>query len=96
MCSCNGNCGHSRPAHTSRNKLIAQGPLESTQTVLVFAIVFGLSTDYRPSCSHATMVSAFPVPSLTALPGCWNWWAPRSLQWLYHPAGLSEGARTVA
>jgi len=45
----------------------------------------------------ATIVRAFLVPSLMALLGNWNWWAPRPLQWLYHRAGLSEGAApTVA
>jgi uncharacterized membrane protein YdfJ with MMPL/SSD domain len=44
----------------------------------------------------ATVVRAFLVPSLMALLGNWNWWAPRPLQWLYHRAGLSEGAPTVA
>jgi uncharacterized membrane protein YdfJ with MMPL/SSD domain len=131
----------------------SQGALESTQPVLLFAIVFGLSTDYgvylltRIKEAHdaglpnseavatglqrtgriitaaallfcvaigafatsqiifikelgigiaagvlvdATMVRAFLVPSLMALLGNWNWWAPRPLQWLYHRAGLSE------
>ena len=138
----------------------SQGALESTQPVLLFAIVFGLSTDYgvylltRIKEAHdsglpnseavatglqrtgriitaaallfcvaigafatsqiifikelgigiaagvlvdATVVRAFLVPSLMALLGRWNWWAPRPLQWLYHRAGLSEGATpTVA
>ena len=136
-----------------------QGALESTQPVLLFAIVFGLSTDYgvylltRIKEAHdsglpnseavatglqrtgriitaaallfcvaigafatsqiifikelgigiaagvivdATVVRAFLVPSLMALLGNWNWWAPRPLQWLYHRAGLSEGAPAVA
>jgi uncharacterized membrane protein YdfJ with MMPL/SSD domain len=137
----------------------SQGALESTQPVLLFAIVFGLSTDYgvflltRIKEAHdagvpnteavamglqrtgriitaaallfcvaigafatsqiifikelgigiaagvlvdATVVRAFLVPSLMALLGRWNWWAPRPLRWLYHRAGLSEGAPTVA
>ncbi|MHB8612045.1 MAG: MMPL family transporter [Candidatus Dormibacteraceae bacterium] len=137
----------------------SQGALESTQPVLLFAIVFGLSTDYgvylltRIKEAHdaglpnseavatglqrtgriitaaallfcvaigafatsqiifikelgigiaagvlvdATVVRAFLVPSLMALLGNWNWWAPRPLQWLYHRAGLSEGAPTPA
>jgi uncharacterized membrane protein YdfJ with MMPL/SSD domain len=134
----------------------SQGALESTQPVLLFAIVFGLSTDYgvylltRIKEAHdagvpnteavalglqrtgriitaaallfcvaigafatsqiifikelgigiaagvlvdATVVRAFLVPSLMALLGRWNWWAPRPLQWLYHRAGLSEVTR---
>ena len=137
----------------------SQGALESTQPVLLFAIVFGLSTDYgvylltRIKEAHdsglpnsdavatglqrtgriitaaallfcvaigafatsqiifikelgigiaagvlvdATVVRAFLVPSLMALLGRWNWLAPRPLQWLYHRAGLSELAPTVA
>jgi RND superfamily putative drug exporter len=137
----------------------SQGALESTQPVLLFAIVFGLSTDYgvflltRIKEAHdagvpnteavamglqrtgriitaaallfcvaigafatsqiifikelgigiaagvlvdATVVRAFLVPSLMALLGRWNWWAPRPLRWLYSRAGLSEGAPTVA
>lgn len=133
----------------------SQGALESTQPVLLFAIVFGLSTDYgvflltRIKESHdagvpnkeavalglqrtgriitaaallfcvaigafatsqiifikelgigiaagvlvdATIVRAFLVPSLMALLGNWNWWAPRPLRWVYRRAGLSEAS----
>jgi uncharacterized membrane protein YdfJ with MMPL/SSD domain len=138
----------------------SQGALESTQPVLLFAIVFGLSTDYgvflltRIKEAHdagvpnkeavaiglqrtgriitaaallfcvaigafatsqiifikelgigiaagvlvdATIVRALLVPSLMALLGSWNWWAPRPLRWLYNRAGVSEGTTpTVA
>jgi uncharacterized membrane protein YdfJ with MMPL/SSD domain len=137
----------------------SQGALESTQPVLLFAIVFGLSTDYgvflltRIKEAHdagvpnteavslglqrtgriitaaallfcvaigafatsqiifikelgigiaagvlvdATIVRAFLVPSLMALLGRWNWWAPRPLRWLYDRAGLSEARPSVA
>ncbi|GAC1504166.1 MAG: MMPL family transporter [Candidatus Dormibacteraceae bacterium] len=137
----------------------SQGALESTQPVLLFAIVFGLSTDYgvflltRIKEAHdagvpnkeavaiglqrtgriitaaallfcvasgafatsqiifikelgigiaagvlvdATIVRAFLVPSLMALLGSWNWWAPRPLRWLYGRAGLSEGPAPTA
>src|SRR5882762_178750 len=133
----------------------SQGALESTQPVLLFAIVFGLSTDYgvflltRIKESHdagvpnkeavalglqrtgriitaaallfcvaigafatsqiifikelgigiaagvlvdATIVRAFLVPSLMALLGSWNWWAPRPLRWVYLRAGLTEAS----
>jgi len=133
----------------------SQGALESTQPVLLFAIVFGLSTDYgvflltRIKESHdagvpnkeavalglqrtgriitaaallfcvaigafatsqiifikelgigiaagvlvdATIVRAFLVPSLMALLGSWNWWAPRPLRWVYRRAGLTEAS----
>jgi uncharacterized membrane protein YdfJ with MMPL/SSD domain len=131
----------------------SQGALESTQPVLLFAIVFGLSTDYgvylltRIKEAHdagqpnseavaaglqrtgriitaaallfcvaigafatsqvifikelgigiaagvivdATVVRGLLVPSLMALLGRWNWWAPRPLRWLYARAGLRE------
>ena len=137
----------------------SQGALESTQPVLLFAIVFGLSTDYgvflltRIKESHdagvpnkeavalglqrtgriitaaallfcvaigafatsqiifikelgigiaagvlvdATIVRALLVPSLMALLGRWNWWAPRPLRWLYSRAGLQEISPTAA
>jgi RND superfamily putative drug exporter len=137
----------------------SQGALESTQPVLLFAIVFGLSTDYgvflltRIKEAHdsgapnteavatglqrtgriitaaallfcvaigafatsqiifikelgigiaagvlvdATIVRALLVPSLMALLGRWNWWAPMPLRWLYGRVGLSEGKPTVA
>ena len=133
----------------------SQGALESTQPVLLFAIVFGLSTDYgvylltRIKEAHdagmpnseavaaglqrtgriitaaallfcvaigafatsnvifikelgigiaagvivdATVVRALLVPSLMALLGSWNWWAPRPLRWLYGRVGLREAA----
>ena len=131
----------------------SQGALESTQPVLLFPIVFGLSTDYgvylltRIKEAHdagqpnseavaaglqrtgriitaaallfcvaigafatsqiifikelgigiaagvivdATVVRGLLVPSLMALLGRWNWWAPRPMRWLYHRAGVSE------
>ena len=136
-----------------------QGALESTQPVLLFAIVFGLSTDYgvflltRIKEAHdagvpnkeavaiglqrtgriitaaallfcvaigafatsqiifikelgigiaagvlvdATIVRAFLVPSLMALLGSWNWWAPRPLRWLYDRVGLEEAKAQAA
>lgn len=131
----------------------SQGALESTQPVLLFAIVFGLSTDYgvfllgRIKEAHdggasnreavtmgiartgrivtaaallfcvavgafatsqivfikelgigtaagvmldATIVRALLVPSLMALLGPWNWWAPRSLRRLHSAFGLRD------
>jgi uncharacterized membrane protein YdfJ with MMPL/SSD domain len=137
----------------------SQGALESTQPVLLFAIVFGLSTDYgvflltRIKEAHdagvpnteavatglqrtgriitaaallfcvaigafatsqivfikelgigiaagvlvdATVVRAFLVPSLMAMLGRWNWWAPRPLRWLYSRAGMGEALPSQA
>ena len=38
----------------------------------------------------ATIVRALLVPSLMALLGRWNWWAPRPLRRLHDRIGLSE------
>jgi RND superfamily putative drug exporter len=42
----------------------------------------------------ATVIRALLVPSLMALLGSANWWAPRPLRRLYHRIGLREGAST--
>ena len=133
----------------------AQGALESTQPILLFAIAFGLSTDYgvflltrikeardgglddREAVAvglertgrivtyaallfcvaigafatseivfikelgvgtalavliDAFLVRALLVPSLMALLGRWNWWAPRPLARLHARIGLREEA----
>lgn len=132
----------------------SQGALESTQPVFLFAVAFGLSTDYavflltrikeardagageRESVAlglqrtgrivtaaallfaialgafatseiifikelgigtavavliDATIVRAMLVPSLMALLGKRNWWAPRPLRRMHERIGLSEG-----
>ncbi len=132
------------------------GSLEQTQPVLLFAVVFGLSTDYgvflltRIKEMHdggaqnrdavaaglertgrivtaaalllsvaigafatsqivfikelgvgivagvlidATVVRGLLVPSLMALLGDWNWWAPAPLRRFYRRIGLHEGER---
>ena len=131
----------------------SQGGLESTQPLLLFAVAFGLSTDYgvfllsrikeardagAPDSEavaiglertgrivtaaallfsiaigafvtsqvifikevgfgtaiavliDATIIRALLVPSLMALLGHWNWWAPRPLARLHARIGLSE------
>ncbi|MDQ6749935.1 MAG: MMPL family transporter [Actinomycetota bacterium] len=40
----------------------------------------------------ATLVRALLVPSLMALMGRWNWWAPRPLRRLHDRVGVHEGA----
>jgi RND superfamily putative drug exporter len=135
-----------------------QGALEATQPVLLFAIVFGLSTDYgvfllsrikeardaglpnREAVAEglsrtgrvvtaaallfcvavgafassqivfikelglgvaagvildASIVRAFLVPSLMALLGAWNWWAPGPLRKLHDRVGLREAGKAV-
>ena len=131
----------------------SQGGLEATQPLLLFAVAFGLSTDYGvfllsrikeardggasdndavaiglertgriitaaallfsiaigafvtseiifikevglgtalAVLIDATIVRALLVPSLMALLGKWNWWAPRPLRRLHERIGLSE------
>jgi RND superfamily putative drug exporter len=137
----------------------SQGALESSQPVLLFAIAFGLSTDYgvfllsRIKEAHdrglntresvawgmqrtgrlitaaailfcvaigafatsqiifikelgvgtavavlidATIVRALLVPSLMALLGDWNWWAPKPLRRLHGRFGLKEATSLQA
>lgn len=136
----------------------SQGALESSQPVLLFALAFGLSTDYgvfllsrikeghdqglgtRESVAigmqrtgrlvtaaamlfcvaigafatsqvifikelglgtaiavliDATIVRALLVPSLMALLGDWNWWAPAPLQSVYRRFGFREDTGAV-
>ena len=44
----------------------------------------------------ASVVRALLVPSLMALLGPLNWWAPRPLRWLHQRIGLQEGAPQAA
>jgi uncharacterized membrane protein YdfJ with MMPL/SSD domain len=44
----------------------------------------------------ASIVRAFLVPSLMALLGKWNWWAPRPLKRLHERLGLGEEERSPA
>jgi len=134
---------------------VSQGALETTQPVVLFAVAFGLSTDYgvfllsrikearaqgvpdREAVPiglertgrivtaaallfcvaigafatsrivfikelgvgtalavliDATIVRALLVPSLMAMLGKWNWWAPKRLRRLHKRIGLDEAA----
>ena len=44
----------------------------------------------------ATIVRALLVPSLMALLGRWNWWAPRPLRRLHDRFGLSDAGPSHA
>jgi RND superfamily putative drug exporter len=44
----------------------------------------------------ASLIRALLVPSLMALLGPLNWWAPRPLRWLHERTGLREGAPEAA
>jgi uncharacterized membrane protein YdfJ with MMPL/SSD domain len=79
------------PVATASSLRRTGGAVATSQIIFIkeLGIAAGVLVD-------ATVVRAFLVPSLMALLGSRNWWAPRPLQWLYHRAGLSEGAPTVA
>ena len=144
----------SRTAASRGSRLPSQGALELTQPIVLFALVFGLSTDYgvfllsrikeardrgpanarrwRSACERtgrivtaaallfcvaigafatskiifikelglgtalavlidATIVRALLVPSLMALLGRWNWWAPAPLRRLHDRFGDQRG-----
>ena len=63
---------------------MAIGAFATSQIIFIKELGIGIAAGVLVD---ATLVRAFLVPSLTA---------PRPLQWLYHRAGLSEGAPTVA
>jgi RND superfamily putative drug exporter len=56
---------------------------------LVFVQQLGLGTAAAVALD-ATIVRALLVPSLMALLGRWNWWAPRPLRRLHARLGLQE------
>jgi putative drug exporter of the RND superfamily len=68
---------------------VAVGALTSSE--LFFTKQFGLGTALAVAID-ASIVRALLVPSLMALLGEWNWWAPRALRRLHGRIGLSESA----
>ena len=62
---------------------------------IVFMKEMGLGTALAVLID-ATLVRALLVPSLMALLGKWNWWAPGPLRRLHDRFGLSEGDRELA
>jgi uncharacterized membrane protein YdfJ with MMPL/SSD domain len=71
----------------------AMGAFATWQIILIKELSIGIAAGVPVD---ATVVRAFLVPSLMALLGRWNWWAPRPLRWLYDHAGLQEGSPTAA
>jgi RND superfamily putative drug exporter len=64
-----------------------------TTSSLVFIKELGLGTALAVLID-ATIIRALLVPSLMALLGSANWWAPRPLRRLHHRIGLREGVPT--
>jgi len=70
---------------------VAMGAFATSEIVFIKEIGLGTAVAVL---IDATIVRAFLVPSLMALLGRWNWWAPRPLAWLHARIGLAEGAPT--
>jgi RND superfamily putative drug exporter len=67
---------------------VAIGAFATSQ--IVFIKLLGLGTALAVIID-ATIVRALLVPSLMALLGKWNWWAPKPLARLHERFGISEG-----
>jgi RND superfamily putative drug exporter len=72
---------------------VAIGAFATSQIIFIKELGIGIAAGVLVD---ATIVRALLVPSLMALLGRWNWWAPMPLRWLYDRVGLSEGKPTVA
>jgi uncharacterized membrane protein YdfJ with MMPL/SSD domain len=66
---------------------VAIGAFATSQIVFIKELGIGIAAGVL---IDATVVRALLVPSLMALLGRWNWWAPRPLRWVYARAGLQE------
>jgi RND superfamily putative drug exporter len=66
---------------------VAVGAFASSSVLFIKQV--GLGTAVAVAID-ASIVRALLVPSLMALLGRWNWWAPRPLRWLHSRVGLSE------
>ena len=67
---------------------IAMGAFATSRIIIIKEL--GLGTALAVALD-ATIVRALLVPSLMALLGKWNWWAPKSLRKLYERIGVREG-----
>jgi putative drug exporter of the RND superfamily len=72
---------------------VAVGAFATSQ--IVFIKELGIGTALAVLLD-ASVVRALLVPSLMALLGPLNWWAPRPLRWLHQRIGLQEGAPQAA
>ncbi len=67
---------------------IAMGSFATSRIIIIKEL--GLGTALAVVLD-ATIVRALLVPSLMALLGGWNWWAPKPLRWLYERIGVRDG-----
>jgi uncharacterized membrane protein YdfJ with MMPL/SSD domain len=72
---------------------VAVGAFATSQ--IVFIKELGIGTALAVLLD-ASVIRALLVPSLMALLGPLNWWAPRPLRWLHERTGLREGAPEAA
>src|ERR1019366_4033147 len=68
---------------------VAIGAFATSQIVFIKELGLGAALAVL---IDATIIRALLVPSLMALLGSVNWWAPRPLRRLHHRIGLGEGA----
>ncbi|HWH15405.1 MAG TPA: MMPL family transporter [Miltoncostaeaceae bacterium] len=68
--------------------VIAMGAFATSRIVIIKELGVGTSLAVL---LDATIIRALLVPSLMAMLGRWNWWAPRPLARLHARFGLSEG-----
>ena len=68
---------------------VAVGAFATSQIVFIKELGIGVALAVL---LDASLIRALLVPSLMALLGPLNWWAPRPLRWLYERTGLRESA----
>ena len=68
---------------------VAVGAFATSQIVFIKELGIGAALAVL---LDASLIRALLVPSLMALLGPLNWWAPRPLRWLYERTGLRESA----
>lgn len=66
---------------------VAIGAFATSQIIFIKEVGIGTALAVL---IDASIVRALLVPSLMALLGEWNWWAPRPLRWLHTRAGLAR------
>jgi RND superfamily putative drug exporter len=72
---------------------VAIGAFVTSQVVFVKEMALGTALAVL---IDASIIRALLVPSLMALLGSWNWWAPRPLRRLHNRVALREDARAMA
>ena len=77
------------PGHRPSRSRIAIGTFATSRIVFIKELALGMGAAVA---LDASIVRAFLVPSLMALLGRWNWWAPGPLRRLHERLGLGEPA----